>query len=74
MGTEPHGIELHRAYPEMRRLYERIADWTGLSVGQILEDELPEPLEERQSVGSVREVALAMAVHDILAEQGVHPP
>ncbi|UED87992.1 ACP S-malonyltransferase [Streptomyces profundus] len=73
VGTEPHGIELHGAYPVMRRLYERIAGWTGLTVGQILEDDLPEPQEERGSVGSIRETALALAVHDILAEQGVHP-
>ncbi|KIF73254.1 malonyl transferase [Streptomyces sp. 150FB] len=73
VGTEPHGLELHRAYPVMQRLYERIADWTGLTVGQVLEDELPEPQEERQSVGSIRETALALSVHDILAEQGVHP-
>ncbi|GHA75501.1 MULTISPECIES: ACP S-malonyltransferase [Streptomyces] len=73
VGTEPHGIELHRAYPVMQRLYEQIAEWTGLTVGQILEEDLPEPQEQRQSVGSIRETALALAVHDILAEQGVHP-
>jgi [acyl-carrier-protein] S-malonyltransferase len=73
VGTEPHGLELHRTFPVMQRLYERIADWTELSVSQILEDDLPEPQEERQSVGSIRETALALSVHDILAEQGVHP-
>lgn len=73
VGTEPHGIELHRAYPVMQRLYEQIADWTGLTVGQILEEDLPEAQEERQSVGSIRETALALSVHDILAEQDVHP-
>ncbi|MER7879327.1 ACP S-malonyltransferase [Streptomyces solisilvae] len=73
VGTEPHGIELHREYAVMQRLYEQIAEWTGLTVGQILEEDLPEAQEERQSVGSIRETALALAVHDILAEQGVHP-
>ncbi|MFG2638918.1 ACP S-malonyltransferase [Streptomyces sp. NPDC048362] len=73
VGTEPRGLELYQAYAVMRDLYGRISEWTGLSTGQLLDGELPEAREERQSVGSIREAALALAVHDILAEQGLHP-
>ncbi|MEV5986265.1 ACP S-malonyltransferase [Streptomyces sp. NPDC052051] len=73
VGTEPHGVELYKAYPVMRELYDQVSGWTGLTVGQILEEELPTALEERQSTGTVREAALAMAVHDIFAEQGLRP-
>ncbi|MET9397060.1 ACP S-malonyltransferase [Kitasatospora sp. NPDC002965] len=73
VGTEPHGIELYQAYPVMRDLYARIAEWSGLTTGQLLDEELPKEVEERQSVGSIREAALALAVHDILAEHDLHP-
>ncbi|MEZ0090836.1 ACP S-malonyltransferase [Streptacidiphilus sp. EB129] len=73
VGTEPHGLELYREYQVMRSLYAQVSDWTGLTVGQILEEELPEAQEERQSAGTVREAALAVAVHDILAELGLRP-
>ncbi|MFI9274397.1 ACP S-malonyltransferase [Kitasatospora sp. NPDC052896] len=73
VGTEPHGLELYQAYPVMRELYDRIAEWAGLTVGQLLDEELPKPPEERQGVGSVREAALALAVYDILAEHGLRP-
>lgn len=73
VGTEPHGVELYQAYPVMRDLYARIAEWSGLTTGQLLDEELPKETEARQSVGSIRETALAMAVYDILAEQGLHP-
>ncbi|MFJ1706348.1 ACP S-malonyltransferase [Kitasatospora sp. NPDC088346] len=73
VGTEPHGLELYRAYPVMRDLYAQIARWTGLTPGQLLDEELPKGREERQSAGTVRETALAVAVHDILAGHGLRP-
>ncbi|WP_221349347.1 ACP S-malonyltransferase [Streptomyces beigongshangae] len=73
VGTEPHGIELYEASPLVRRLYEEIAGWTGLTAEQILRGELPEGRERRQSAGTVREAALAVAVHDLLAEAGLRP-
>ncbi|WP_432590207.1 ACP S-malonyltransferase [Streptomyces sp. HD1123-B1] len=73
VGNEPHGIELYETSPLMRRLYEQISGWTGLTPEQILRDELPEGQERRQSVGSIREAALAMAVHDLLADAGLRP-
>ncbi|MEI5101840.1 hypothetical protein RB200_29180 [Streptomyces sp. PmtG] len=73
VGTEPHGIELYESSPLMRRLYEQISQWTGLTAEQILRGELPQERERRQSAGTVREAALAVAVHDLLAEAGLRP-
>ncbi|WP_217180055.1 ACP S-malonyltransferase [Streptomyces sp. AC495_CC817] len=73
VGTEVHGLEMYAAHPVMRDLYEQVSEWTGLTVGQILEEELPEPQEERQSAGTIRETALALGIHDVLAEQGLSP-
>ncbi|BBC30137.1 acyltransferase [Streptomyces graminofaciens] len=73
VGTEVHGLEMYRAHPVMRDLYEQVSAWTGLTVGQILEEELPEPQEERQSAGTIRETALALGIHDVLVEQGLSP-
>ncbi|WP_406403292.1 ACP S-malonyltransferase [Streptomyces uncialis] len=73
VGTEPHGLELHRTYPVVRSWYEQVSEWTGLTVGQILEEDLPTAQEERQSVGTVREAALAIGVHDVLASFNLRP-
>ncbi len=73
VGTEPRGVELYHAYPTMRSLYEQVAQWTGLTVGQLLDGELPTAPEERQSAGNIRETAVAIAVHDVLADHGLHP-
>ncbi|MFE0582856.1 ACP S-malonyltransferase [Streptomyces sp. NPDC058874] len=73
VGTEPHGLELYRTYPVVQSWYEQVSAWTGLTVGQILKEDLPTPQEERQSVGTVREAALAIGVHDVLASFGLRP-
>ncbi|MFD4575392.1 ACP S-malonyltransferase [Streptomyces sp. NPDC058417] len=73
VGTEPHGTELYEASPLVRELYEEISGWTGLTAEQILRGELPEGRERRQSAGTIRETALAVAVHDLLAEAGLRP-
>ncbi|MET8689242.1 ACP S-malonyltransferase [Streptomyces sp. NPDC004732] len=73
VGSEPHGIELYESSPLMRELYEQISGWTGLTSEQILRAELPEEQERRQSVGTIREAALALSVHDLLAEAGLRP-
>jgi [acyl-carrier-protein] S-malonyltransferase len=73
VGNEPHGVELYQAYPTVQRMYEEISEWTGLTAGQILNEDLPEPPEERQSAGTIREVAHALAVHDVLVEHGLRP-
>ncbi|MER7105856.1 ACP S-malonyltransferase [Streptomyces humidus] len=73
VGTEVRGTEMYRSYPVMRDLYEQVSEWTGLTVGQILEEELPTAQEERQSAGTIRETALALGIHDVLVEHGLRP-
>ncbi|MFD7639752.1 ACP S-malonyltransferase [Kitasatospora sp. NPDC059795] len=73
VGTEPHGLELYRTYEVVQSWYEQVSAWTGLTVGQILEEDLPTAQEERQSVGTVREAALAIGVHDVLASFNLRP-
>ncbi|MEV8511454.1 hypothetical protein [Dactylosporangium sp. NPDC051484] len=73
VGNEPRGVDLYRTYAVVRNLYEQVAQWTGHTVGQILDEDLPEAPEARQSVGTVREAAHAIAVHDVLAEHGLRP-
>ncbi|MFD4630682.1 ACP S-malonyltransferase [Streptomyces sp. NPDC058284] len=73
VGVEPHGIELYESSPLVRRLYAEISGWTGLTAEQILRGELPSGRERRQSAGTIREAALAIAVHDLLAEAGLRP-
>ncbi|QKW18555.1 ACP S-malonyltransferase [Kitasatospora sp. NA04385] len=73
VGTEPHGLELYRTYEVVQAWYEQVSEWTGLTVGQILEEDLPTAQEERQSVGTVREAALAIGVHDVLASFNLRP-
>ena len=41
VGSEVHGLEMYRTHSVMRDLYEQISTWTGMTVGQILEEELP---------------------------------
>lgn len=67
------GAELYEAFPVMRAAYQQVQDWTGLTAEQIRTDPLPDEQEPRQAVGSIRQAALALGIHDILAEQGVHP-
>lgn len=73
VGNEPRGVDLYRKYSAVQDFYAQVARWTGLTVGQILDEELPEAPEVRQSVGTVRESAHAIAVHDVLVKAGLRP-
>ncbi|MFE9664649.1 ACP S-malonyltransferase [Streptomyces sp. NPDC005955] len=73
VGNEPRGVDLYREYPVVQDLYAQVAGWTGLTVGQVLDEELPTAPEVRQSVGTVREAVHAVAVHDVLAQHGLRP-
>jgi [acyl-carrier-protein] S-malonyltransferase len=73
VGNEPRGVDLYRKYAVVQNFYAQVAEWTGLTTGQILDDDLPEAPEVRQSVGTVREAAHAIAVHDVLVGQGLRP-
>jgi [acyl-carrier-protein] S-malonyltransferase len=68
------GAELYDAYPVVRRWYDQIEAWTGLTAKEIIHDELPESERGfRQGVGGLRQAAMAVGVHDVLAELGIHP-
>ncbi len=67
------GSELYDAFDVMRALYADISGWTGLTPARIRTEELPEDTETRQSIGAIRQAALALGIHDILAEQGIRP-
>lgn len=67
-----HGTELYEAFPAVRELYARAAEWTGVPVKRLLSWELDRVAEYRQ-VGVIRQTAVALGVCDVLAEQGVRP-
>ncbi|MFF4116807.1 ACP S-malonyltransferase [Streptomyces sp. NPDC001714] len=66
-------VPFHEAFAAVREAYDRAARWTGLTVPQLLTDELPDDPEERQSRGSLRQAALVLGLADVLAERGVTP-
>jgi [acyl-carrier-protein] S-malonyltransferase len=65
--------EFQQRYPAVRRAYEQAAEWTGHSAAQLRTDALPEELEERQSIGALRQTALVVGIHDTLADAGIRP-
>jgi [acyl-carrier-protein] S-malonyltransferase len=68
------GAELYDAYPVVRRWYADIEAWTGLTARQIIHEQLPESERGfRQGVGSLRQAAMAVGVHDVLADLGIRP-
>ena len=67
------GVELHDQYPVVRNCYRELADFTGLTVSQILTEPLPEDPGLRRSVGAVRQAAVAFGIADLLADLGVRP-
>src|SRR3989442_9165299 len=58
----------------MRRVYEQVRDWTGLEPRVLLRGEF-EPLNDhdRFSLAGIRLAALALGIHDVLAESDIHP-
>ncbi|WP_277682094.1 patatin-like phospholipase family protein [Saccharomonospora azurea] len=61
------GTELCERYPAMRRSYEDIAGWTGLSVEDLLGTGDAEVLPQ------VQQAALQFGTYDVLAGLGVYP-
>jgi [acyl-carrier-protein] S-malonyltransferase len=66
-------IQFFDAYPHVRALYRDISEWTGLSVQQILAEEIPPDRGTKNSMLMIRCVAGQLAVHDTLVEQGIRP-
>jgi [acyl-carrier-protein] S-malonyltransferase len=65
--------ELHEKYATVQKLHEDISRWTGLTVGELLHD-VSEPEEgTRHSIQEMRSLAAHLALHDVLAEEGIMP-
>lgn len=67
------GLDLYEQYPLVRPLYEEVEDATGFTVAQIISEDLPEDLALRWCIGEIRQGALQLALHDVLADQGIRP-
>lgn len=68
------GAQWYDAYPVVRRWYDRIEEWTGLSADQIIHERPPATERGfRQGVGTIRQAAMAIGVADVLAELGIYP-
>ena len=67
------GVELHEQYPVVQDCYRELAEFTGLTVPQILSEGLPEEPGPRRSVGAVRQAAVALGIADLLADMDVRP-
>lgn len=69
-----HGTHLYEAFPAMRRTYDEVAEWTGLSPRQVLRgDFTPANEHDRFGLNGIRLAALALGIHDILADSDIHP-
>ncbi|CAI7973525.1 Acyl transferase [Frankia sp. Hr75.2] len=66
-------VAFHDRFPVVRRLYRDIQEWTGITPDQLLSGELPGARGTRNAVLAIRSIAGQVAVHDVLAESGLHP-
>jgi [acyl-carrier-protein] S-malonyltransferase len=67
------GADLYAEFEAMRAAYAQVSQWTGLTLGELRTEPLPEEQEPRQAVGAIRQAVLALGIHDVLAEQGIRP-
>ncbi|MBL1077517.1 hypothetical protein JK358_24225 [Nocardia sp. 2] len=65
--------EFHDRFPLIRRSYEQTSEWTGLSVSDLLGGGRRAGREELHAFDGLRQAALIVGMHDVLAEYGVHP-
>lgn len=63
----------HERFPEVRLAFEQASEWTGFTVSDLLAGEMHEQGELVQSFGALRQAALIVGMHDVLAGRGVHP-
>jgi [acyl-carrier-protein] S-malonyltransferase len=66
------GRELYERYGRVRDTFRDVAEWTGLSVARVLDDDTDDD-EFRAGVGAIRQAAVVIATHDLLADHGIHP-
>lgn len=69
-----HGTHLYDAFPAMRRTYDEVAEWTGLAPKQVLRgDFTPTNEHDRFGLNGIRLAALALGIHDVLADSDINP-
>ncbi|MET8422896.1 acyltransferase domain-containing protein [Nocardia sp. NPDC004860] len=71
--TDSSVQEFYDRYPEIRRSYEETAEWTGVSVPELLEGGRHTERELLHAFDGLRQAALVLGLHDVLAARGVHP-
>jgi [acyl-carrier-protein] S-malonyltransferase len=72
IGEKPSGASLYDHYPLMRKWLDQVRQWTGVTPEQIFTTD-NEREDAAGAVPRVRSAALAIGVHDLLADAGVHP-
>jgi [acyl-carrier-protein] S-malonyltransferase len=65
--------DFYKMYPAVQRVYSDISEWTGISIPLLLDEEITDTPEVRHALLAIRSIALHLAIHDVLAEQGVRP-
>ncbi|MFE6864094.1 acyltransferase domain-containing protein [Nocardia sp. NPDC057668] len=71
--TDSSVREFHDRFSAIRRSFEKASEWTGLSVAQLLAGGQHQEREVLHSYDALRQSALVIGLHDVLAESGVHP-
>jgi [acyl-carrier-protein] S-malonyltransferase len=65
--------KLYESYQVVRDLYIDVSAWTGLTVSDLLEEDIPEKPEIRSSMLAIRSLANQLALADVLSEEGLKP-
>jgi [acyl-carrier-protein] S-malonyltransferase len=65
--------ELYEGYQVVRDLYSDVSTWTGLTVPDLLDEDVSEKVENLHSVLAIRSLANHLSLADILAEEGLKP-
>ena len=65
--------ELYESYQVVRDLYSDVSTWTGLTVSDLLDEDVPEKAEILHSVLAIRSLANHLSLADVLSEEGVKP-
>jgi [acyl-carrier-protein] S-malonyltransferase len=65
--------ELYESYQVVRDLYSDVSAWTGLTVSELLDEDVSEKVENLHSVLAIRSLANHLSLADVLAEEGLKP-
>jgi [acyl-carrier-protein] S-malonyltransferase len=65
--------ELYESYQVVRDLYSDVSTWTGLTVPDLLEAEVPGMPELRHTMMAIRSLANHLSLADVLSTEGLKP-